>query len=169
MADPRTDVPPSARSARLDALLSAGAWYALAERAEGRLQDARSAVEGVLRNLGSDDPGLRKGGEALADTLSALRDTLFTGPECQGICGGETPFDAVRETFFVLSSGSGAPSPNDRAYVERARSALERIVDGVNAVHQGPVAAYRSALDAAGYTPFPEEEPLRIGDAGGRE
>ena len=48
----------------------------------------------------------------------------------------------------------GAPSANTRIMMERAREAANTVEREVAAVMSGDVADYRSALQAAGYTPF---------------
>jgi len=164
-ADPRARIPLAGRREKHEALVAAGREFALAGRARSHLEDARGAVRGVLANLNGDDDGLAGEGQALADTIDGALEELFTGPRCQGICGGSTPFDEVRQAYFVLSSSRSAPSANDEAYRERARRALERIVEEVNRIFSGPVADFRRSLEAEGYTPFPEREPLRIGAA----
>ena len=46
--------------------------------------------------------------------------------------------------------------------MNNALTALEAILDDVNAVFQGDVARYRQRLEAVGFTLFPPEAPLRL-------
>jgi hypothetical protein len=46
--------------------------------------------------------------------------------------------------------------------MEQAEIALRSIVDRVNRVFEENIAAFRSRLQSAGYTPFPAREPLRM-------
>jgi len=143
--------------------VTAGGWYRTGDRAHERLEDAREAVDRVLETLQEDDAQLTARGEALADTLKAAEERLFTGEPCQGICGGRQPWDDVRAAYFVLSSSWRAPSENDRRVMDGSRRALREIVDEVNRVFSGPVADYRRALESAGYQPLPEHDPIRLG------
>ena len=101
----------------------------------------------------------------MGDSTEAALERLFTGPTCQGICGGDTPASTVRGLGYGLGSSPGAPTPNERVKMDQARAAVERIVGEVNALFRDQVEPLRRALVAAGYTPFPEVSPL--GPVGG--
>ena len=44
----------------------------------------------------------------------------------------------------------------------QAEEAFQGIIDEVNAIFDGAVSAYSRCLQEAGYSPFPEADPLRI-------
>ncbi|HSG49461.1 MAG TPA: hypothetical protein VLA43_16700, partial [Longimicrobiales bacterium] len=152
--DPRRPVSAEAIAARDEALREAARLGRAVEDAETRLRDALEAVAAVLETLPEDSEGLRTQGTALQETLAqALRD-LVTGPECQGICGGETPADRVRSLRRTMERLPGAPGDNDRLRLAQARTAAYTLVGDVDDLMSGPVASYREALRQAGYTPF---------------
>ena len=97
---------------------------------------------------------LREQGEALREALARLNERLFTGPECQGSCGGRVVSSAVGQPMGRIAGETGAPSENTRHMMDQARDAAETIRTELAAISNGDVAAYREALIAAGYTPF---------------
>jgi hypothetical protein len=165
LADPRTRIPADRRRAKLAALEEAGAWMAVGAQAQQRLEDAAEAVDGVLESLPSGEEGaeLREAGQELKSVLRGALESLFTGPECQGICGRNVPISTVREPLGRLGSSMDAPSVTDRLAMVQAEAALRGILDEVNRIFSQEVAAYRQILLDAGFTPFPEQEPLRAG------
>jgi photosystem II stability/assembly factor-like uncharacterized protein len=167
-SDPRNDIPEADRLAKIRALETAAEWYALAREAEERLEGATEAVVQVLRSLreGEGAEDLVEAGEALETELRAALERLFTGPECQGICGGDPMASRVRAPLYLLGSSRRAPSPNDRLAMEQAREALTTVVDEVNRLFRVEVGPYRDMLLEAGYTPFPATDPLRLEGGG---
>jgi hypothetical protein len=162
--DPRTDVPPDRRRAKIEAIHEVDTWVALAEEARARLEEAVVAVDGVLEEVGvGEDAELREVGGALKAALQEALERLFTGPSCQGICGGDPLASRVRRPVSILRSSVDAPSPNDRLAMAQAEEALREVVAAVNALFQADVAEYREMLRQAGYTPFSVKAPLRIG------
>lgn len=168
LADPRIEIPATRRLAKIEALETAGAWISLSGEARNRLQEAIQSVSDVLGSFeaGGEGEELREAGEALKATLEASMERLFTGPSCQGICGGDPVASPIRQPMGMLSSSLDEPSPNDRAAMARALTSLRTVIDEVNALFQGPVADFRTSLQAGGFTPFPVREPLRVGRGG---
>jgi photosystem II stability/assembly factor-like uncharacterized protein len=162
LEDPRTEIPRERRLAKIHALEEAGAWMDLSGEAEGRLEEAILAVEGVLVQVGDEEENaeLRTRGEALKAKLEETLEGLFTGPSCQGICGGDPVAAPIRQPLSMLGSTPDEPSPNDRAAMARAQEALRLVIREVNALFDGDVAEYRRMLLEAGYTPFPVSDPL---------
>jgi len=164
LPDPRMDIPRNERQAKRQALETAGRWWNLATQAQDRLESALEGVREVLGSLPTEESGdLRESGRALEDTLQQAMERLFSGPTCQGICGGEPLASSVRGILFRLSSSPRAPSATDRLAMEQAREALGTVVDEVNNLMSEQVENYRRMLQDAGYTPFPRLEPLRVG------
>lgn len=152
--DPRRPLTAEDFAARDQALGEAVRLANAVRGAETRLREALSAVNSVLATLRQDADALRGQGSALKASLEqALRD-LVTGPECQGICGGDTPAQQARSLGFSLSELQGAPGSNDRLRLDQARTAAYNMVGNVDTLMSGDVAAFRDALRAAGYTPF---------------
>ncbi len=164
LPDPRVEIPPHRREAKIRALEEANEWMALSGEARDRLQEALRGVRTVLEEM--EDGELREAGVALEDVLGVALRRLFTGPECQGICGGTTTADPIRQALYRLSSSADEPSATDRLAMERARGATRTIVEEVNALFRTRVADFRSLLLEAGYTPFPVKDPLPAGPAG---
>ena len=94
------------------------------------------------------------GGQALQDALRLLMERHFTGPQCQGMCGGDPTMGTVQAPTGRIAAETGAPSANTRTMMDQARAAAEEITRDIAAVMESDVAPYRTALLAAGYTPF---------------
>ena len=75
----------------------------------------------------------------------------------------QATINTVQGPLAPLRSSWDAPSDNERDAMQQASTALQQIVSEVNALFAGPVAEFRTALLEAGFTPFPENDPLRIG------
>jgi hypothetical protein len=164
--DPRTDVPLERRRAKIEAIREVETWVAVAAEARTRLEEAVEAVDGVLEDVGvAEDVELREAGEALKAALEEALETLFTGPSCQGICGGDPVVSLIRRPLSILQSSVDAPSRNDRLAMAQAEEALREVMGAVNALFEEDVAAYREILRQAGYTPFSVKEPLRVGQS----
>jgi len=164
--DPRTDVSLDRRRAKIEAIREVETWVALGAEARTRVEEAIEAVDGVLEDVGvAEDVELREAGEALRTALEEALETLFTGPSCQGICGGDPVASRIRRPLSILQSSVDAPSPNDRLAMAQAEEALREVIAAVNALFEGDVAEYREMLRQAGYTPFSVKEPLRIGQS----
>lgn len=163
--DPRREIPEARRLAKIQALEEVGEWMSLTDEAERRLEEVILAVDGVMDRVGTEEEGaeLRTRGEALKTNLQAALERLFTGPACQGICGGSTVAAPIRQAGSKLGSTPDEPSPNDRAAMTRAREALRILLGEVNGLLAGEVAEYRRMLVEAGYTPLPEWDSLVIG------
>ncbi len=163
LPDPRVQIAPRDRQAKLEALEEAGQWMGLSSEAQARLEETLAGVRQVLESLPEDGgETLRASGVELEQALETLLRRLFTGPECQGICGGDPLATPIRGAMFRLSSSPEAPSATDRLAMDQARNALETVLDEVNTLMAGKVAAFRNNLVEAGYTPFPVREPLEI-------
>jgi hypothetical protein len=160
--DPRTNVPRADLVARAQALLEWGELSQTLRTAQERLQRTQQALRTILPTLrGESDAALRRQGAALRDSVDAALRRLFTGPECQGICGGDVPASTVRGAGSALEGFPGSPTPLARLHMQQARGALDRIVSEVNALMAEQVAPFRDALRAAGYTPLPDTAPIR--------
>jgi hypothetical protein len=166
--DPRVQIPLQRRAEKLEALQEVGEWVTRSREAQERLQAVLEALDGVLARLGEADDAqaLIGGGEALRDTLEAAMETLFTGPQCQGICGGDPVASQIRSPLRLLGSSLDAPSPNDRLAMVQGREALEEVVATVNRLLAEEVAPFAGRLEEAGYSPFPSLEPLGRGGGG---
>jgi hypothetical protein len=163
LPDPRVQVSLRDRQAKLEALEEAGQWMGLGSQAQDRVEETLARVRQVLENLPADGgETLRASGVELEQALETLIQRLFTGPECQGICGGNPLAAPIREAMFRLSSSPEAPSATDLLAMDQARSALQIVLDEVNTIMGGDVATFRNRLVEAGYTPFSVPEPLEI-------
>ena len=169
LEDPRVDIPARTRVAKLDALEVAQSMISDLGDAQRRLEGAIETTTTVLESL-EERPGseeLEREGEVLKETLKGLLQRLFTGPECQGICGrSRLPANAVRRPMGSLGNSPDAPTPNERMMLRQAGEALQAIVDEVNAVLGGDVSAFSRRLQEAGYSPFADLAPLRTGGPG---
>jgi photosystem II stability/assembly factor-like uncharacterized protein len=140
--------------AKRDALLQTGALVRDVAGLRQELADALKGVETVLASMGAGDEALARQGRDVRSALRAMLERHFTGPECQGMCGGEVTADAVRSPVGRIAGEAEGPSPNTRLMMEQARSAAATIRGDVTTLMNGDVARFRSALLAAGYTPF---------------
>jgi hypothetical protein len=162
--DPRTEIPLGRRRAKIEAIQEVGRWIGLSGEARRRLEEAVDAVDGVLEQVGEgENVALKEGGEALKTKLETALERLFTGPPCQGICGGDPPSAIIRRPLSMLESSADEPSSNDRSAMRLAEDALREVIREVNGLFEEDVAEYREMLRRAGFTPFPVQEPLEMG------
>jgi photosystem II stability/assembly factor-like uncharacterized protein len=133
------------------------------ESIERRVDDARERIEEivngigmVLETLGDGDDALREQGEDLRDRLQDVLVRHFTGPECQGNCRGLVTVRTVQAPGGRIESDPGSPSANTLLMIDQARSAADTIASEIDARLTSGVEPYRTALRAAGYTPFGE-------------
>jgi len=168
LPDPRTDIPLGARQAKLDAILQVNDWVELSREARTRLEDALEAVGGILGTLDTErESDLVEAAQGVEATLQGSLETLFTGPPCQGICGGDPVARRISRPLSMLGSSQDAPASNDLAAMELGREALRRLVDEVNRVFSEVMAPFQATLREAGYSPIRVGAPLRIGGEGG--
>ncbi len=160
LPDHRYPYDPAARAAKIAARKEVAGWIAAAAEAHDRLERALDGVEAVLAAL-ADDDALSDEGRALSEVVVGLLELHFTGPECQGGCGGWATVRRVQAAARPLASSWDAPTANERRAMNNALTALDVILDDVNAVFQGDVTRFRQRLDAVGFTLFPPEAPLR--------
>jgi len=176
LPDPRTDISRTRRLAKIEALEKAGEWFTLSREAQDRLEEALLAVDQLLETLPQDEEtaDLRAAGSALRGRLQETLEGLFTGPSCQGICGGDPVAAPIRAPLSRLGSSPDAPSPTDLLAMEEAhllameeaQEALRRVIREVNGLFEEDVARFRGMLQEAGYTPFPVKDPLEMGAPG---
>ncbi|HSR41318.1 MAG TPA: hypothetical protein VLL48_04080, partial [Longimicrobiales bacterium] len=163
LPDPRSPYTLADRRAKLAALDRVGSWLRTSNEARERLQRAVRGVNVVLRSVPAGADGLRDSGKVLLDTLRGLEEALFTGPDCQGICGGDGRASRIVSAYFTLASSGAAPTLNDEIAMDHALVALRTVVGRVNEVFAEDVARFRAELDEEGFSLFPEEPPLTVG------
>jgi hypothetical protein len=112
---------------------------------------------------GEGNKELEEAGEALEERIRADLERLFTGPPCQGICGGNPVAAPIRQPLRRLGTSLDAPSPTDLLSMEQANEALIQVISEVNALFAGDLAAFRTLLEDAGFAPFPVKAPLEGG------
>ncbi len=94
------------------------------DRLDAALEEARSWA-------GDDGPEAREA-QARQDALEDLREALFTGPECQGICPGDPVADAVGSARSRIGGGRGAVTPLEERFLARAAAARDEVVARVD-------------------------------------
>ena len=165
LEDSREGISLTRRIAKLQAVERARTMTTALSDAQQRLERAIQTAETVQESLRGRDGGedLRGEGAELQESLEEMRERLFTGPPCQGICGrSRLTSNTVRRPLRFLGSSPDAPTANERLMLAQAEEALQGIIDEVNAIFDGAVSAYSRRLQEAGYSPFPEADPLRI-------
>ncbi len=154
LADPRAPITMAQHEAKVAALAEMGAVQRRVQEARQRLNHAIQGVEVVLETLGQDEEALREQGRRLQDRLTGLVQMHFTGPTCQGMCRGDVTIQSVGAPLGRIAAEDGGPSANTRIMMEQAREAADEIVGDIDDLMATDVEAYRTALLAAGYTPF---------------
>jgi hypothetical protein len=124
------------------------------DKAREELERLMLGVENVLETLDESEDDLRHEGQGLWDALHTLDERLFTGPECQGSCGGDVVADVIAQPIGRITGEDGAPSENTRTMIDQAVAAAETIKSELTAIIEGSVATYKAALISAGYTPI---------------
>ncbi len=163
--DVREDIPLARRIAKLQAVERAQSMTTALSEAQQRLERAIRTVETVQESLTGREGGenLREEGAELQESLERMRARLFTGPPCQGICGrSRLPSNVVRRPLQTLGGSPDAPTANERLMLAQAEQALQGIIYEVNTVFDEEVSAYSRRLQEAGYSPFPEADPITI-------
>lgn len=160
--DPREERSPEDRARRLASQIKVQRWRAVGSGAREQLEDARTSLDRILEDVEGEAPALVEQGQAVRDAVQGALEELFTGPTCQGICGGRPVFSPVGRAARVLGSSTAAPGPNDALLVAQAESAIREIVTRVNALFAEDVAAYRQALVQAGVVGLGIPDPLGV-------
>lgn len=153
-SDPRAPVRIADHAAKVAAVLELRAIQAPVDEAREDLLQVADGLDMVLATLSDDHEDLREEGERVRESVRELQERHFTGPECQGSCGGPVTVRLVGAPMGRITGEQGAPSANTRTMIEQAREAAETITRDVSALLDTRVAAYRSSLVDAGYTPF---------------
>ena len=161
LPDHRYPNDPEARAAKIAARKEVAGWITTAGEARDRLERALDGLDVVLATL-ADDDALSGEGRTVSEVVRGLLEVHFTGPECQGGCGGQVTVRQVQAAAGPLATSWDAPTANELSAMNNAATALETILDDVNAVFQGDVARFRQRLEAVGFTLFPPEGPLRV-------
>ena len=134
-------------------------------RLEGMIETTVIVLRSLEERLGSEE--LKVEGEALKETLQGLLERLFTGPQCQGICGrSRLPANIVRRPMGFLGNSPAAPTANEQMMVRQASEALQTIIDEVNAALRGEISSFSRRLQETGYSPFADLGLLRTGGPG---
>ena len=154
LADPRGGASRDDLMAQIQALNEANRVVREADEARERLSSTMEGIGIVLDGLPEDSTALREVGEDVLEELESVMRSLFTGPECQGLCPNRTLSRLVRAPIQRIVGDEGAPSENTRRMMEQARSATDEIVAGVSSIMDGAVAEYRERVRAAGLVPF---------------
>ncbi|MDX1495256.1 MAG: hypothetical protein R3253_14415, partial [Longimicrobiales bacterium] len=157
LPDPRDPVDIAQHQAKVAALAEMGSVQRRVQDARMELQRVQEGVAMVLETLDSDEDALREQGERLMEAIEELNRRHFTGPECQGMCRGDVTVQLVGAPMGRIAGEDGPPSENTRVMMEQARAAADEIVSEIQDLMSTEVEAYRTALLAAGYTPFGDE------------
>ncbi len=152
--DPRNPRDMEDLVAKREALVMMAEITRSVDEAREELERLMLGVENVLETLDENEDDLRQEGQDLREALRALNQRLFTGPECQGSCGGDVVADVIAQPIGRITGEDGAPSENTRTMIDQAVAAAETIRSELAAIIDGSVAAYRAALISAGYTPI---------------
>jgi len=152
--DPRNPRDMEDLVAKREALVMMAEITRSVDEAREELERLMLGVENVLETLDENEDDLRQEGQDLREALRELNQRLFTGPECQGSCGGDVVADVIAQPIGRITGEDGAPSENTRTMIDQAVAAAETIRSELAAIIDGSVAAYRAALISAGYTPI---------------
>ena len=141
--DPREEAPPLV--ARRDRVAAYKRVLALDEEVDAAQERLERALEDVRESAEGNGAAAREA-ETMAAELRLLREELFTGPDCQGICPGDPVADAVGAARSRIGGGHGPVTDLEETFLERAQAARDTIVARVDAA----VRASRERLEAAG-------------------
>jgi photosystem II stability/assembly factor-like uncharacterized protein len=154
LPDPRNPILPRAHAAQIAAFQEMQTIMKVATDARAVLERTAEGVDLVLSTLEDGADSLREEGTALAEAVDAVMRRHFTGPDCQGNCRGRLTIRAVQSPNGRIGSDPDGPSANTRIMMDQARTAANSISEDVDQLMNTDIAAYRTALLAAGYTPF---------------
>ncbi len=155
--DPRIEFSTDDRRQRILAQAEMSLRVQAAREAEDRVEEVLASVRRIQMELAEEDRSeLVQRAQALADELAALAERLFTGPACQGMCRADTPLGRVAAPARRINSGLGALTDTDRAAMRESEAALDALLENVDQMISGEVAAFGEALREAGHTGLPE-------------
>lgn len=156
--DPRRSHDAQARAEKLAAVKTAGRRLAAVTEVRSRLRRTVRDLEQAQGRLPSDVPETVVSEVAdLIDEARRFEQEVFTGPECQGICGGTVLQSVVALPVRVLSSSWEAPSDHERTLMEQGQRMAVEIVERGNTLMVERVGALAARLANAGYD---ELEPV---------
>ena len=114
--------------------------------------------------LGFSDGGGGQFHDDVTALLSAVRtfdEEAFSGPSCQGICGGRVLQSHVNAPVRTLTSSWDAPTPHERSLIEVGLTVALEIVERANTLFaQSSILAER--LRASGSEVLEVPEPVSL-------
>ncbi|MEK6756409.1 MAG: hypothetical protein AABZ02_09700, partial [Bacteroidota bacterium] len=168
LPDPRTSIPLEVRRQKYDAIVKVGERIEVVAEAVDRIQKTRKAIDFVLGQIKDrkDDTAkvLKKASEDLKKRLTTVADNFAQEPDrVQGIASRPNTASArLGYVFRSLSSSWDAITPTQETYLRQAEAILENALKEFNKAFAEDVAAYRSKVEAAKLSIFPESEALDV-------
>jgi hypothetical protein len=168
LPDPRASIPLEVRRQKYETIVKVGERIEVVAEAVDRIQKTRKAIDFVLAQVKDrkDDTAkvLKKVSEDLKKKLTAVVDKFADEPDrVQGIT--RRPNTASARLGYVLrslSSSWDAVTLTQETYRRQAEAILESALKEFNKLFAEDVAAYRSKVEAANLSMFPETEALDV-------
>ncbi len=173
-SDPRMDrLTAEGREANYRALERAGHIQETLADAVERINQARSDVDSALAKVRArekKDEGegekpsaaLAKQARELKAKLDAMERRLWTPEDSRGLMP-ETDAEAkVNYAARNIGSSWDAPTPAQLAYLDRAEAQARQVLEDLNRLFAGDVAAFRAKVREMDVQLLPEQPPLKI-------
>jgi photosystem II stability/assembly factor-like uncharacterized protein len=168
LPDPRASIALEVRRQKYETIVKVGERIEVVAEAVDRIQKTRKAIDFVLGQAKDrkDDTAkvLKKVSEDLKKKLTAVVDKFADEPDrVQGIT--RRPNTASARLGYVLrslSSSWDAVTLTQETYRRQAEAILESALKEFNKLFAEDVAAYRSKVEAANLSMFPETEALDV-------
>lgn len=166
LPDPRTNIPLEARRQKFEIIKKVGERIEVVAEAVNQIQKARKTIGIILDQIKERKDtvakNLRKTAEELKKKLTVVADKFVDEPNrIQGITRNPNTATA-RLSYVVRSLGSNweVPTSTQMTYLRQAERILETTLQDYNKVISQDVAAFRTKVEGAKLSIFPEQQQL---------
>jgi photosystem II stability/assembly factor-like uncharacterized protein len=173
LPDPRLEISPADRAAKLEAISACGRLQEALAAALDHIREVRQDLEVISRKAkaspdapppADDDPraALRRLTDEAVKDLAALEAKLWAPEDAQGILPSTDAFANVRRAMSALSSSWTKPTQAQLGYLERAEQLTREVLADVHRFARERVTSVRAAADKAAIQLLPDPRGLEI-------
>lgn len=165
MDDPRLNIPISDREARNAAMKDMYETVEKANKAYKRLKDAEKTIGLVESQFSTVPDSVKKDvikmGNAIKDSISAIKELFFAHKEGKGIQRNPNTLNGLLgRPFDYIENNMGAPTADGRIAIENAKNALKNVLERINLLFDKPWTDYRNKAEVIKYSLFKDFERL---------
>ncbi|HEX5051681.1 MAG TPA: hypothetical protein VFZ65_07920, partial [Planctomycetota bacterium] len=170
LPDPRVEIAMADRTAKDGLRAQREQLQADLRRATQRLARSKRDIDVVEKRLavepkvpeGGTDPhkALREAIEAVGKALTEVEEKLWGKKPPQGIVRNEDTLMAQTMSLMRITGTDDAPNATELQGMERAAKKVPEVTALVDAFVTGPLATFRTAVEASGLSLLPQVEPV---------